>query len=232
VVNTSNTSSSLDNPVWHALTNQHASIALGNAWARRYPPDIAPFAAVAGTDTRSLDGLADLVPSGEVVALVGERPLPASAWVPLRQTQLVQMIYGGAVPETADPRVALSALSSTDVPAMMNLIALTHPGPFLPRTIELGQYLAVWQDGQLAAMAGERLHLPGYREISAVCTHPDFQRRGYARQLMLHLLRKIHDDGEVPMLHVVSGNEGALALYGALGFQTRAEPTLQILQRR
>jgi predicted GNAT family acetyltransferase len=225
-------SSLLDNPIWHALTNQHASFALGSTSARRYRPDVAPFAAVAGSDTRSFDALADLVPSGETVALLGERSVPQDAWVLLRQTPLVQMVYGGFSLETMDQSVTVSALSSADVPAMLELAAATHPGPFLPRTIELGRYLAVWQDSQLAAMAGERLHLPGYHEISAVCTDPGFQRRGYARQLTLRLIEAIQGDGEVPMLHVVSGNAGALALYEALGFRKRVDLTLSILQRR
>jgi predicted GNAT family acetyltransferase len=232
VATTSNTSGSLDNPVWHALTNQHAFIALGNSWARRYPPEVAPFASVAGSDTRSFDSLADLVPSGEAVALLGEWPVPSSAWVPLRQTPIVQMVFNASSLEAADPRLTISELSATDVPAMLQLVAVTHPGPFLSRTIELGRYRAVWQDGRLAAMAGERLHLPGYHEISAVCTHPDFHRRGYARQLMLYLMRKIQDDGDVPILHVVSGNNGAISLYEALGFRKRVELTLQVLQRR
>ena len=218
--------------MWHALTNQHESIALGTAWARRYPSDVAPFAAVIGSDARSLASLADLVPSGEAVALLGEQPESLGAWERLRETPIVQMVHGASGHGATDPRVTPSPLSSADVPAMLQLVAVTHPGPFLPRTIELGRYLAVWQDGQLAAMAGERFHLPGYHEISAVSTHPDFQRRGYARQLMLHLMGQIQDDGDIPILHVVGGNDGALALYEALGFKKRAELTLQILQRR
>ncbi len=30
---------------------------------------------------------------------------------------------------------------------------------------------------------GERMHPPGYTEVSGVCTHPDFRGRGLARQL-------------------------------------------------
>jgi ribosomal protein S18 acetylase RimI-like enzyme len=232
MANSADTNSLLDNPVWHALTNQHSLIALGDEWARRYPPDVAPFGAVAAHDQRSFASLVDLIPSGEVVALLGEPPMHMEPWVRRWQATVVQMVYDGTALEAVDQRVAISPLSSADVPAMLQLVEDTHPGPFLPRTIELGRYLSVRQEGQLAAMAGERFHLPGYREISAVCTHPSFQRRGYAKQLMLQLMHEIQAEGEVPMLHVVSGNDGALALYEALGFKRRSELALHVLQLR
>ena len=114
---------------------------------------------------------------------------------------------------------------------MLELVEKTHPGPFMPRTIELGCYFAIWQEGELAAMAGERFHVPGYHEISAVCTHPDFQKRGYARQLILQLIHKIQSEGDIPFLHVVPENKGVIALYEALGFKQRMEIPLYALKR-
>ena len=175
----------LDNPIWHALTNQQAAFALGDGLARRYPRAVAPFGAVVANNEEALASLASVI----------------------------------------------TPLSLTDVPAMLELVELTHPGPFLPRTIALGRYWAIWQDGRLAAMVGERFHLPGFREISAVCTHPAFQRRGYARQLMLALMREIRCDGDAPILHVFSDNQSAITLYETLGFRQRAELTLSVLER-
>lgn len=221
----------LDNPIWHALTNQQAPLALGDGLARRYPRDVAPFGAVVANNEEALASLAALEKPGGVVALFLLQPAVAiNTWKLLRTATVAQMVYAGPS-EPAEPSSAITPLSLADVPAMLELVELTHPGPFLPRTIDLGRYQAIWQDGRLAAMVGERFHLPGYREISAVCTHPAFQRRGYARQLMLALMDEIQRDGDAPMLHVFSDNQGAITLYEALGFRRRATLTLSVLER-
>lgn len=225
----------LDNPIWHALTNQHAPLALGNGLARRYPRDVAPFGAVVANNEEALASLAALEKPGGVVALFLPQPAVAlNAWKPLRTASVVQMVYTGlrvGPSEPAESGSAITPLSRTDVPAMLEVVELTHPGPFLPRTIDLGRYRAIWQDGRLAAMVGERFHLPGYREISAVCTHPAFQRRGYARRLMLALMHEIQRDGDAPILHVFSDNQSAITLYEALGFRRRADLTLSVIER-
>ena len=225
----------LDNPIWHALTNQQAPLALGDGVARRYPRDVAPFGAVVANNEEALASLAALEEPGGVVALFLLQPAVAmNAWKLLRTAMVAQMVYAGPIAGPSEPAEASSAitpLSLANVPAMLELVELTHPGPFLPRTIDLGRYRAIWQDGRLAAMVGERFHLPGYREISAVCTHPAFQRRGYARQLMLALMDEIQHDGDTPMLHVFSDNQGAITLYETLGFRRRATVTLSVLER-
>jgi len=221
----------LDNPIWHALTNQQAPLALGDGLARRYPRDVAPFGAVVANNEEALASLAALEKPGGVVALFLLQPAVAiNTWKLLRTAMVAQMVYAGPS-EPAEASSAITPLSLADVPAMLELVELTHPGPFLPRTIDLGRYRAIWQDGRLAAMVGERFHLPGYREISAVCTHPAFQRHGYARQLMLALMDEIQRDGDAPMLHVFSDNQGAITLYETLGFRRRATVTLSVLER-
>jgi predicted GNAT family acetyltransferase len=122
-------------------------------------------------------------------------------------------------------------LSEADVPEMVALTALTHPGPFRSQTYTLGTYLGVRVGGRLAAMAGQRMHVPGYREISAVCTHPDFQGRGYARMLVSRLVAETFDRGLVPFLHVEEANERAQALYVGLGFVERARLPLLVIER-
>jgi predicted GNAT family acetyltransferase len=123
-------------------------------------------------------------------------------------------------PDGADD--GLRPLSGADVDVMLDLVERTRPGPFARRTIELGEYLGVFVDRQLAAMAGERMRIVGLVEISAVCTDPAFRRRGYAATLVRALMRRIRRRGDRPFLHVASGNEDAIRLYVSLGFeQTR-----------
>jgi ribosomal protein S18 acetylase RimI-like enzyme len=226
-----NSDACLSNPIWHTLTSHHASMALGNDLARRYPRDVAAFGAVAAYDENAFHALA-VIPSGEVVVLLGGHPALENTWKLTRQFTVTQMVYEGQTIAAPASSNLITPLTAADVPAMLELVDLTHPGPFMQRTIELGRYFAIWQDGRLAAMAGERFHLPGYHEISAACTHPDFQRRGYARQLILQLMHKIQSEGDVPFLHVVSENTGAIALYEKLGFKQSRELPLFVLKRQ
>jgi predicted GNAT family acetyltransferase len=133
--------------------------------------------------------------------------------------------------------VQMVCQTRVDVPAgeiearMLALTALTHPGPFRSQTYTLGTYLGVRVDGRLAAMAGQRMHVPGYREISAVCTHPDFQGRGYARTLVAQLVAETFDRRLVPFLHVEEANARAQAVYRGLGFVERARLPLLVIER-
>jgi ribosomal protein S18 acetylase RimI-like enzyme len=221
----------LDNPVWHSLVNHHAGIAQGDSLARCYPKDIAPFGGVASNDEQPFQSLASLIPSGKTIVLMREYPIDEKTWHLQHQFTVLQMVYDGPAIEQPEAPYSIIPLSPVDVPLMLELVDLTHPGPFRSRTIELGCYLSIWQDGQLAAMAGERFHVPGYHEISAVCTHPNFQKRGYARQLIRQLMYKIQSEGDIPFLHVVPENTGAIALYESLGFKQRIQMPLYVLGR-
>jgi predicted GNAT family acetyltransferase len=114
---------------------------------------------------------------------------------------------------------------------MVELTALTKPGPFGKRTHELGYYVGIRDNGKLVAMAGERLKVPGYTEVSAVCTHPDHLGKGYAGALMLEVMRAIRERGETPFLHVRSNNARAIGIYERLGFRKRWEGHYAILRR-
>ena len=75
------------------------------------------------------------------------------------------------------------------------------------RTIELGGYIGLFDGDRLVAMAGQRLAPPGFREVSAVCTHPDFRGRGLAAGLTTLVARAILERGEQPFLHHASDND-------------------------
>jgi ribosomal protein S18 acetylase RimI-like enzyme len=221
----------LDDPVWSALTTRHAHLARGDALARRYPPDIAPFAAMAAASPAHAAALRTLVDIGELVAVVGALvPDDAAGWVKQDNLQLVQMIR-------RDPRplprgdAAIVRLDANDVDAMLALVEITHPGPFRQRTIELGTFVGVRRDGRLVAMAGERMHAGAFREVSGVCTHPDAQGKGLARALMADVINRMLRAGEVPFLHADADNARAIALYESLGFEQRAR-FVRVLHRR
>lgn len=225
----------LDNPVWSALTSRQANLALGGKLAKRYPPTMAAIAAVSTVERAAFDELAALITFGEVVYLAGfelsdiEPQLPPSLKAK-HQLTVIQMVYSGSG-SVARHEKEISVLSQTDVPEMLNLVALAQPGPFLGRTYEMGRYFGIPRQGQLVAMAGERIVLEGYREISTICTHPDFQGHGYARQLVGHLVDIHLKEGNTPFLHVIPDNERAKAIYESLGFMERRRIPLIGLQR-
>lgn len=111
----------------------------------------------------------------------------------------------------------------------LELAKLTNPGPFGLRTIELGEYYGCFEDGRLIAMAGERMHAGSFREVSGVCTHPDFQGRGYARRLMIKVMRRELARRQVPFLHVMSANATARRLYERLGFRVHHEQVVRVV---
>lgn len=209
----------LDNTVWHALTTYHRHVAEGAGRARRYHPDVSVFSAVRELDDGGWADLAALAGSGRHLVLSrAEVPDPPAGWKAVQRGRGHQMV----APSLRDtPVVALRTLAEGDVPAMLELIALTEPGPFRPRTIELGTYVAVVEHGRLVAMAGERLHLPGYTEVSAVCTRPEARGRGLAAALTHHVASGILARGETPILHVAEHNHNARRVYERLGFGTR-----------
>ena len=212
----------LNNPIWAALTTKQAYLAEGDDLARRYPAEVTALAALREPTARAFESLAR-VSHGDVVALFCHDPITIPPdWKTIHTSNLVQMIC--ETPKISpDPNTGLiTELGAADSNEMIALTKLTNPGPFGKRTQELGLYLGIRQHGRLAAMAGERQRLLGYTEVSAVCTHPDFQGRGYARSLISALLPKIIARGETPTLHVREDNRGAIRVYERLGFKTRA----------
>lgn len=211
----------LDNPVWAALTGTHRDYAEVAGRAARYLPDANPFAALADpADPRSWADLAALVGPGREVWLTG-LPTPPEGWETVRSIAGVQL-DGSAVRAEADPEAV--RLGPADVPEMLELVRLTEPGPFAPRTVELGTYLGIRRGGRLVAMAGERMRPPGWSEISAVCTRPDHRGEGLAGRLVRAVAAAVRERGDVPFLHAAAANTGAIRLYRSMGFVLRREP--------
>jgi predicted GNAT family acetyltransferase len=219
----------LDLVVWNTLTSKQNRFALGDERALRFPADVAPFAAVAENDPASFEALRGLVEAQGPVAMVtpDEGVAPAGLAV-MRRLTLLQMVWQGETEH--ENALDYVRLTERDVPEMLALTSATQPGPFGPRTIELGNYFGVRRDGKLAAMAGERMRLDGYTEISAVCVDPDFRGQGLASDLVKLLISTIRARGETPFLHVLDSNHGAIALYRTLGFGDRRAMHLTLLE--
>jgi ribosomal protein S18 acetylase RimI-like enzyme len=209
----------LENVIWNALTTRHRDLAHGGALARRYPSEIASFAALPAQTDEGYAELRELIPEGGVMAFFTVDPIaPPPGMFNIVLNSTAEQMVASTLPA---PRGHLDpvALTESDVPEMLELVALTKPGPFGPRTIELGGYLGIRGEGKLVAMVGERMKVEGFTEVSAVCVHPEWRGRGLANELILLVAENIARRGETPFLHVFSDNEPAIALYEKLGFE-------------
>jgi GNAT superfamily N-acetyltransferase len=220
----------LDNIFWHALSGPQKHFSQGSATARRFAPGFSPILAFADTAQPDFAALDSCCPVGESFYVGDWSGAAPQGWRIDVEKQMVRMAWaGGPAPEAEavdaiplEPRHAEQAVA---------LAELTRPGPFGPRTLELGDYFGCFHEGRLIAMAGERTTAGTLREVSGVCTHPDFQGRGLARRLMVLLLRRQLARGETPFLHVMSDNDGAHGLYQRLGFRDHALVQVRVMTR-
>lgn len=211
----------LDNPIWNSLTTLHAHFAEGGALAKRFPPDVTTLAAMREPTVEAYSSLAQVLKGFGAALFLDQAPVIPPGWSTIHASEILQMVCEKSEIEAESEEDPAEVLTIADTNEMIALAELTKPGPFGKRTRELGHYLGIRESRRLAAMAGERLHLPGYTEVSAVCTHPDFQGRGFARHLILALMRRIMQRGEIPILHVKQENVGAIHVYEKLGFRLR-----------
>ncbi|MGF6494616.1 putative GNAT family acetyltransferase [Luteibacter sp. 621] len=209
----------LATPIWSALGARQAHLGEGDALVRRYQPDVAPFAAVAEELPAAFDALHALMQPGDVAAVLSREPLA----VPSRLRSVALGAVHQMVAETRVDNTSFGAdfleLGDDDVTEMIALTQLTRPGPFVRRTNAMGRYIGLRDDGKLIAMAGERMRVPGYTEVSAVCVHPEWRGKGLAAMLINVVRADIERRGEIPFLHVFGENLSAIALYERLGFQ-------------
>lgn len=217
------------NPIWHSLDTRHLGIAITNGPAKRYPPDIAPFVAVAEPTAEAAASLLEIVQPGESVGILNLIPPMEFGWELQNKIEIHQYVWRSEKP--VQPSQIARLLTEKDILSMLELTALVYPAYFRPGTARLGDYFGWFEGDRLAAMAGIRMAMDGYQELSAICTHPDYRGRGLAAELTLHLVSEIRARGEVAFLHTESYNLAAKSLYEKLGFSLTRKLPFQVLQR-
>lgn len=222
----------LDNPVYHALTSRDAHLGSVAGNVRYFDAEVSPFA---GFPINYRDGFKELyriLPPGRRILYASTTPIDETGeWTTVAYIKGSQFVFDKKVPvETSGMEPV--PLSAAHVDEMLQLAALTKPGPFDKRTIEFGNYFGFFESGKLVAMTGQRLHVDGYSEISAVCTHPDALGKGYATALIRQQLTLINNEGNTPFLHVREDNARAIAVYERLGFRLRGPMHFYFLKRK
>jgi ribosomal protein S18 acetylase RimI-like enzyme len=212
--------SKLDAPAWHALTSAQQSFATGSEHIKCYRRGILPFAAFEPGHEQEISSLSNLLEPEGIFYLIGELPPLPRQFTVLKELPCAQMVLQNPVP-AIENTATISRLGADNKEAMFNLINKVQPGYYEPDTYQLGNYVGIWQQQQLVAIAGERMRLDGLTEISAICTDPDYTGRKYAQQLIAALCRLNLQQGITPFLHVLETNERAIRLYEYMGFVTR-----------
>jgi ribosomal protein S18 acetylase RimI-like enzyme len=221
----------LDNIFWHALSGPQAMFAAGSGDARRYARGFSPIVAFADAQRPCFAQLAPHCAGGEHFYCDGWSGVAPADWRIEVESTMLKMVWEGALPDCDEAPQAI-ALDARHAPQALALAELTHPGPFGLRTLELGDYFGCFEGERLIAMAGERSCAAGLREVSGVCTHPDFQGRGLARRLTAKLIRRQMLRGETPFLHVMSANAAARELYRRMGFRDYRESVVRVIAPR
>jgi ribosomal protein S18 acetylase RimI-like enzyme len=218
----------LDNITWHTLAGPHARYAEGTHNVRRYAQGFSPIVGFANPEQPDFGALAHFCDPGEHFYCEGWAGAAPAGWQIDEESTMFKMIWEAEMPaiDEAQEAVALGPEYATQA---LELASLTRPGPFGPRTIELGDYFGFFEGRRLVAMAGERMHAGTLREISGVCTHPDYQGRGLAKRLMLKLVRRQLQRGETSFLHVMHENSGARRLYERMGFRNYRETVVRVI---
>ncbi len=215
----------LDRPVRSALTSRQSPLCVGDERASRFPVDVSPLAG--GDDAHAL---AALIPEADDISLLQVAPPSAPATVRVLKSAVCLQMIAPAMTRGGGEAL-LEPLGDGDAAEMLALATLTRPGPFRARTHTLGRFLGIRDQGRLVAMAGERLNVEGFHEISAVCTHPDYRGRGYGAALMRAVGARMLDEGDTPFLHTYADNAPAIALYRSLGFEVRTEVVHEVWAR-
>jgi len=220
----------LDNITWHTLSGPHAKYATGTDDARRYAQGFSPIVGFADAEHPDFAALARYCEPGEHFYCDGWSGAAPAGWHVDAESTMFKMLWDAAIPATDEAPEAVM-LGPEHASQALELATLTRPGPFGPKTIELGEYFGCFEDQRLVAMAGERMYAGTFREISGVCTHPGFQGRGLARRLMAKLIRRQMLRNETPFLHVMRDNSSAHRLYERMGFRVYRETVVRVVSR-
>lgn len=222
----------LYNPVYNALLSGDASLCFGTGKVKYFDEQVSPFAGFHQDYDKGFDDLYNQLPAGRNILYATPQLIKEpGGWQVVAEIKGLQFLFAEGT-DPVDHSIKPVSLDNKNIGEMMQLTALTKPGPFGPRTIEFGHYYGIFENRKLVAMTGQRLHVDNYTEISAVCTHPDHLGKGYAAALMLHQLNLIRSEGQLAFLHVREDNSRAIALYERLGFKVRRTMNFYFMKRR
>jgi GNAT superfamily N-acetyltransferase len=208
----------LDNPVWYSLSETHKKKALDFGEMKFYDPDYCSFGGFTEVENTAT-ALAEYSKLTNSFFIFGAKPILPNSLKLKNELVCLQMIIDSKIKENF--RDEIVALNEAHLDDLLRLVKIVYPEYFKQKTASLGDYFGIYKNNQLVAITGERMRMDGFIEVSAVITHPDHTGKGYAKQLVTHVVNAIFDKNNTPFLHVSEANFGAIKLYEKLGFRTR-----------
>jgi ribosomal protein S18 acetylase RimI-like enzyme len=222
----------LDNPVWSALSGRQQRFNIGDEQLKYFSADVASFVGLKNWDASDLRALEERLPAGRTFSIPLSKPvIIPDCFEVLFEIPLYQMVCSSLNRQTL-PNMPLQKLGKKHLQQMLDLTALTKPGPFYEHTMDFGNYYGIMDGPNLLAMTGERMKAKGFTEVSAICTQPDQMGKGFASVLLQQACERIFDKGEQPFLHVRQDNPSALHVYKKFGFEVRTEIYYAIFKRK
>ena len=222
----------LDNIIWNTIRQDTRGLCVRTEQVGVFHKDIAPFAGMHEYTAVHFNALREVVADHRPVVLFSSKDFQIPKdWDIVQYMVIDQMVYTSPDKYRMTHTHKLVTLSKDHVKQMLELTHLTKPGPFLERTILFDHYHGIFDGEGLVSMAGFRFSVEGYTEISAVCTHPDYLGKGYAKEIMQYLIHKIRDIGITPFLHVRQDNVSAIKVYEQLGFEHRIPVYLYVIKK-
>lgn len=208
----------LDNPAWHSLNETHQSFAIGNHEIKFYQPEVCPFG---GINSKRPDLIPFFKKHPELNSffIIGDKPIETPDLFIEKELICLQMVCSSPIKMQFTENII--SLKKSHKEQLIDLVNLVQPGYFKEGTLLMGDYYGIYKNRQLVAVAGERMKMDGFTEISAVVTRPDFTGKGFAKQLVAQTANKNFEHNRVPYLHVAETNTTAVRLYEKLGFVIR-----------
>lgn len=208
----------LKNPVWHSLNETHKSFSIQYNDVQFYDPNICPFGAFTNTE-KTKNALNEYVKLTDKFFLVSENETPTfdtSKILLYKKIDGIQMVLQNL--QEVEITEDIVPLKEKHIDEVYNLVWLVMPGYYKKRTFDMGKYFGIFKNNQLVCITGQRMQTNDFIEISAVVTHPDYTRRGYAKQLTQYVTKDILKDNKHPILHTNKGNP-AIKLYEKIGYE-------------
>lgn len=222
----------LNNFVYQGLLSNDSHLGSGTEKVKFFDEEVSPFVGFEEGYEKGFDDLADMLPHGRKILFASPHSITQpNGWQLIQEIKGLQFVFDSAN-NAQSPSSTPIPLQKKDVEQMVQLAALTKPGPFSSRTIEFGHYHGFFEEQQLVAMTGQRLHVQNFTEVSAVCTHPGHLGKGYAFTLVQHQVNLIRDSDQIPFLHVREDNQRAIAIYDRLGFKIRGAMNFYFMKRK
>ena len=222
----------LDNPIFEALNTEDSNLNRGDQVVAYFDEEVSPFLAMKNWDEASQHHALNILPKDRSWSVMIANPISFIKEIEvLFSIPLYQMVCLNLL-SYSDIDIHVQSLNDSNIPEMLALTALTKPGPFMARTIDFGNYIGIFEENKLVSMAGERMHLRDYTEISAVCTDPNHLGKRYGSHLVSMLANQIIQKGKTPLLHVRYDNIRAIEMYKRLGFEIRSEMFFAVFKKK